>query len=259
MKLKALAIFCCIFAFAGIVRAEDLKPATDDTGFKSMFNGKDLTGWDGDPTFWRVEDGMIIGETTAEKPMKNGNTFLLAQEDGKDAMFGDFEFRVSFRFAADRPFGNSGIQYRSTHLDNKNSPNKWVVGGYQADCDLKNGYTGICYEERGKRGIMVPRGKKLRYSGDAKDIKKEDLGETEPAEAVMKAIKPAGEWNDYIVICKGNHCVQILNGHVTAEFIDDNKDLAKTTGVLALQMHAGAAMKVDFKNPRIKLMDAQKK
>ncbi len=243
-----------IVSLFALVAADELKPSEKEEGFKELFNGKDLTGWDGDPTFWRAEDGMIVGETSAEKPIKNGNTFLIAQADGKDATYGDFEFRVSFQFAADRPFGNSGIQYRSNHIDNGASPNKWVVGGYQADCDLNNGYTGICYEERGKRGIMVPRGKKLRYSGDAQKIEKEDLGETEPADQIKAALKPAGEWNDYVVICRGNHCVQILNGHVTADFIDENKDLAKTSGVLALQIHAGAPMKISFKNPRIKLL-----
>src|SRR5712671_452992 len=166
----------CLFSLLALVAADDLKPSDNEDGFKSLFNGKDLAGWDGDPTFWSVQDGMIVGETTAEKPIKHGNTFLIAQADGKDASFGDFEFRVSFQFAADRPFGNSGIQYRSTHFEPENQNNRWIVGGYQADCDLTNGYTGICYEERGKRGIMVPRGKKLRYySGDGDNIAKEDL------------------------------------------------------------------------------------
>jgi hypothetical protein len=251
MKKKILPLLFLLPLLA-LVAADDLKPAEKEDGFKSLFNGKDLTGWDGDSTFWRAEDGMIVGETSAEKPIKNGNTFLIAQVDNADATFGDFEFRVSFQFAADRPFGNSGIQYRSTHIDNGKSPNKWVVGGYQADCDLTNGYTGICYEERGKRGIMVPRGKKLHYSGDANKIEKEDLGETEPADQIKAALKPAGEWNDYVVICRGNHCVQILNGHVTADFVDDTKDLAKSAGVLALQIHAGPPMKISFKNSRIK-------
>src|SRR3981081_4404199 len=93
----------CLLALGS---ADDLKPSEKEDGFKALFNGKDLTGWDGDSTFWRAEDGMIVGETSAEKPIKNGNTFLIAQADDKDATFGDFEFRVSFQFAADRPFCN---------------------------------------------------------------------------------------------------------------------------------------------------------
>ena len=227
-------------------KVEQLKPAADEAGFKSLFNGKDLTGWDGDKKFWRVEDGMITAETTKEKPISNGNTFLIAQTEGKDAEFGDFEFRMSYRFAADRPFGNSGIQYRSKHLP-ANKENVWVVGGYQADCDLKNGYTGICYEEKG-RGIFCKFGKKTVIAEDGKKTES-STGATE--EQLKAARKPAGEWNDYVVICKGNHCVQILNGVVVAEFMDSQKDHAAAKGILALQAHAGQAMKIDFKNPRI--------
>ena len=231
-------------------KTEELKPAADEKEFKSMFNGKDLAGWEGDPTFWRVEDGMIIGETTKEKKMVNGNTFLIATADGKDATYGDFEFRVSFRFAADRPFGNSGIQYRSKHFPD-NKENKWVVGGYQADCDLKNQYTGICYEEKG-RGIFCKFGKNMTVAADGK---KTETGTGATEEQLKAARKPAGEWNDYIVICKGSHCVQILNGVVVAEFNDVEKGKSAATGILALQMHAGAAMKIDFKNPRIMVWD----
>jgi len=151
-KLKITTILAALLSLCLVARAEDLKPsAPDDAGFKSMFNGKDLTGWDGDTRFWKAEDGLIIGETTEQNPMTHGNTFLIAQADGKDLMVGDFEFRVTWRFVADRPFGNSGIQYRSHRVDPdaKNAENKWIVGGYQADCDKENAYTGICYEERG--------------------------------------------------------------------------------------------------------------
>src|SRR5258708_12204830 len=106
---------------------------------------------------------------------------------------------------------------------------------------------------------MDPVGKKLRYGPGADKVDKaEVLGETEPSDQLKAAIKPAGEWNEYVVIAKGNHCVQVLNGHVTADFVDDNTDLAKTSGVLALQLHAGKAMRVDFKNPRIKVLDSGK-
>jgi len=80
-----------------------------DAGFKSIFNGKDLTGWEG-LSFWSVKDGAIVGQTTAEKPTK-GNTFLL----WKDGTLANFELRLKFRLTAqnEKAFGNSGIQYRS--------------------------------------------------------------------------------------------------------------------------------------------------
>ena len=257
MKINRLLPLLCLVFLVAAARADDLKPSTDDAGFKPLFNGKDLTGWDGDPSFWKAENGMIVGETSDANPIKHGNTFLIAKDGDKDLNVGDFEFRVQWRFAPDRPFGNSGIQYRSRRIepDARNAENKWIVGGYQADCDKDNQHTGICYEEKGKRGIMNPRGKKLRYGPGADKVDKaEVLGDTEPADQVKAAIKPAGEWNEYVVIAKGNHCVQILNGHVTADFIDDNPDLAKTSGVLALQLHQGKAMRIEFKDPKIKTL-----
>ena len=246
---RLFAAFCMIVVIGGVARGADepLKPSSGEEAFKPLFNGKDLSGWDGDATFWRVEDGMIVGETTAEKPIKNGNTFLIAQQDGKDVTFGDFEFRVSWRFAPDRPFGNSGIQYRSKHLP-ASKENRWIVGGYQADCDKGNSYTGICYEERG-RGIFCPYGKRIHVSADGK---KEEVGETASAEDLKKARKPAGEWNDYVVICKANHCTQILNGVVVADFVDEETGKAASSGILALQLHAGQAMRIEFKEPKIK-------
>ena len=92
-----------------------------DSGFKSIFNGKDLTGWNGDPRLWAVKDGVIHGETTAENPAK-GNTFLIWNED----TLKNFDLRLSFRCSASN---NSGIQYRSKLVD----ADKFVVGGYQAD------------------------------------------------------------------------------------------------------------------------------
>jgi hypothetical protein len=124
-----------------------------DTGFKSIFNGKDLTGWDG-LGFWSVKDGAIVGQTTAEKPTK-GNTFLV-WKDGQPA---NFELRTSFRLTSqnDKAFGNSGIQYRSKIVD----PAGFVVGGYQADIDVSGQYAGMLYEEKGRGMLMTP-GEKIK-------------------------------------------------------------------------------------------------
>jgi hypothetical protein len=251
VKLLSL-LTTLLLSIALTSRAEDLKPSpADDAGFKSLFNGKDLTNWDGDPSFWKAEDGMIVGETTKETPIKHGNTFLILRDGEKDATVADFEFRVMWRFAADRPFGNSGIQYRSHRIqEEKNAENKWIVGGYQADCDKDNGYTGICYEERG-RGIFNKYGKKMTVSADGK---KEETGDTASAEDLKKARKPAGEWNEYVVIAKGNHCVQILNGVVVADFTDEETGKSAASGILALQLHAGAPMRIEFKDPKIKTL-----
>src|SRR5207237_1898272 len=117
--------------------------AQDDAGFKSLFNGTDLKGWDGNPDFWSVRDGAITGQTTADKPTK-GNTFLI----WKDGTVDDFELRLSYRIVPnnDKPFANSGIQYRSKKLEGAKEQNNWVVGGYQGDFEAGDTYSGILYE-----------------------------------------------------------------------------------------------------------------
>src|SRR5687767_14612132 len=81
--------------------------AEDTAGFKSLFNGNDLSGWDGNPKFWSVKDGLVTGQTTADNPTQ-GNTFLI----WRDGTVEDFELRLSYRIVG----GNSGIQYRSKDL-----------------------------------------------------------------------------------------------------------------------------------------------
>src|ERR1035441_1529165 len=122
-----------------------------EKGFARIFNGKDLTGWDGNPKLWSVKDGAITGQTTAENPAK-GNTFLI----WTNGTPGDFELRCSFKIVPGdkQGFANSGIQYRSKVLD----PSNWVVGGYQADMEAGPTYTGILYEE-GMRERCGVRGK----------------------------------------------------------------------------------------------------
>ena len=111
----------------------------------SLFDGKTLDGWDGDPRFWSVKDGVICGQTTRDNPTEH-NTFLIWRK----GEVSDFQLDLDFRLVG----GNSGIQYRSQEAD------KWVIGGYQADFDAAGTYSGILYEERG-RGILTERGKKI--------------------------------------------------------------------------------------------------
>ncbi|HVY68300.1 MAG TPA: DUF1080 domain-containing protein, partial [Verrucomicrobiae bacterium] len=128
------------------------KPApADEAGYRNLFNGTDLTGWDGDPRHWSVKDGVIVGQTTSENPLTE-NTFLI----WRDGQVRDFQLRLRFKITAnnDDGFANSGIQYRSKDLGN------WVVGGYQADMEAGKSYTGILYEERG-RGILAQRGQRV--------------------------------------------------------------------------------------------------
>jgi len=208
---------------------------------RSLFNGRDLAGWSGNPAFWSVRDGTITGRTTAEQPLK-ANTFIVWQ-GGEVA---DFELHLKFRLIADnaRNFANSGVQYRSRVID----PGAWIVGGYQADMDAANQYTGMLYEERG-RGILVRPGERIRI-GPAGADGKPALEPTGPAgdPAAIKAAIKAGEWNELVIIARGNQVRHLVNGQVTAEFTDTDDAVRARSGVLALQLHTGEPMTVQFKD-----------
>lgn len=202
-------------------------------GAKDLFNGKDLTGWDGDDAVWSVQDGAITGHTTAEKPIKH-NTFLI----WKGGTVGDFELHLKFKISSH----NSGIQYRSKDLGDH------VVSGYQADMvgDDPDKYSGILYEERG-RGILAERGQKVVIDDAGK---KEVAGSVGVTEDILKAIKK-GEWNEYTIIAQGNHLVQKINGVTTVDVTDNESAKAAKDGILALQVHMGKPMTVQFKEIKL--------
>jgi CubicO group peptidase (beta-lactamase class C family) len=228
-RYATLAFSLVVFAVAGMPARAD----GPEEGFTSIFNGKDLKDWQGNTEYWSVKDGMIVGKTTPANQLKY-NTFLV-WTGGKPA---DFELRFSYRIVG----GNSGVQYRSQVIDDK----KFVVKGYQADIDASPRFTGMNYEENG-RGFLAQRGEKVTIGADGKKSAqaigtKEDL---------QKKIKNE-DWNDYIIIAKGNVLRHYVNGTLMSEVTDNEKDKAAFAGVIALQLHQGPAMTVEFKNFRIK-------
>lgn len=209
--------------------------ANDEAGFQPIFDGKTLKGWEGKPGFWTVEDGAITGRTTKENPTK-GNTFLI----WRDGELKDFELRLKFRIENH----NSGIQYRSKDLG------KFVVGGYQADFESGEKWTGILYEEKG-RGILAKRGTKVVIDENGN---KQVVGKTADSKAILDSIKKQG-WNEYTIVAKGNHLVQKVNGLVTVDVTDKQASKAAKSGILALQLHAGPPMVVQFKDVRLKTLE----
>lgn len=218
--------------------AED-KP--NEAGFKSIFDGKDLDGWDGNRDLWFVRDGAITGQTTREHPATI-NTFLV----WTNGTLEDFELRCSFKLVPNNSegFANSGIQYRSKVM----IPASWTVGGYQADMEAGPTYTGILYEERCPRQIMALRGEKVVWD---KEGKKHVVGSVGSAAEIEGSLKK-GDWNDYVIVAKGNHLQQWVNGHQTIDVTDETEGQAASSGVLALQLHVGQPFTVQFKNIRFK-------
>jgi hypothetical protein len=231
--------------FVGLSRSiADDKP--DAQGFVSLFNGKDLTGWEGLPDYWEVKDGVISGHETKDKSKQ---TFLIYKEPVKD-----FELHLSFKFAAvdGKVDGNSGVQFRSKLID----PKTFRVGGYQADFDAGNGFTGIIYDEAGVaggRGIMSKRGEKTVYTADG-DPKKPQTEKLEKSDAELKRAIKVGDWNDIILIAKGNHITYQINGNTTTDLTDDSPKALKE-GILAFQLHAGFTMEIQFKDIKMKKLD----
>jgi hypothetical protein len=207
-------------------------------GVRKLFNGTNLDGWNGSPDFWSVKDGAITGQTTAEKPTK-GNTFLVYT----GGEFGDFELRFKYKIVG----GNSGVQYRSKVLDRI----KFVVGGYQADFEAGKTYSGILYEEKG-RGILAKRGEKTVIKpGEAPNKPKiEVVGSLGNSDEIQASIKNE-DWNEFVVIAKGGHLQHFINGKQTVDVVDETTEGAKK-GVIALQVHAGPPMTVQFKDMTLK-------
>ena len=205
--------------------------ADDETGFKPIFDGKSLEGWDGRPEFWSVEDGAITGRTTKDNPAK-GNTFII----WRDAPLDDFVLRLRYKIVG----GNSGVQYRSREVE------PWVISGYQADIDSGDTYSGILYEERA-RGVLATRGQKVTIGSDGEKVAEQ----VADGKALQGAVKTE-DWNDYEIVAQGNHLIHKINGQVMSEVIDNQSDKRAASGLLALQLHAGPPMTVQFKDIRLK-------
>lgn len=209
----------------------------DESGFEQIFDGKSLVGWEGDPQYWRVEDGALVGEVTATNLLKV-NSFIVWR--GGEVQ--DFELKVEYRVSAK---GNSGINYRSVMATNFGP---LAMRGYQADIDGANKYTGQNYEEKG-RTFLALRGQvtRLNTEGQGPQIIS-SLGSTNDLLSVIKS----EDWNEYHLIARGNVLTHILNGRAMTVVIDDDAKNRTMSGLLGVQVHVGPPMKIEYRNFRLK-------
>jgi hypothetical protein len=227
----------------GGMRGADPLAIDDQRGFEPIFDGKTLNGWDGDPAFWRVDNGAIVGESTPANAVKE-NTFIIWR--GGEPR--DFELKVQFRMNST----NSGIQIRSVHLPQGTKAServiegKWVMKGYQADIDFANAYTGQVYEERG-RGFLAMRGQAVHIP-DGEGARPHVIGNLQQSADELKALIKQNDWNQVHLIARGNTIIQILNGAVTSIVIDDDTKNRVMSGLIGFQIHTGDSMKVEFRN-----------
>jgi Domain of Unknown Function (DUF1080) len=214
-------------------------PPLEESGFHPIFDGKSLAGWDCDPNFWKVSDGIMIGETTADhQPPQN---IFCIWRGGKPA---DFELKLQYKMTGAMT-GNSGIQYRSEELP---EVAKWVLKGYQADLDMAQQWSGQIYEERG-RAFLAVRGM-FSYVGDGKKVGvMGSVGDN----AELKALIKNEDWNEMHIIARGNTIIQMVNGHVMSMLVDDDKANRKMSGLIGVQLHRTTGpMKIETKDIRLK-------
>lgn len=224
-----LSVLSCFAAAAA--------PAADsEPGLTSMFNGRDLTGWEGKEGWWYVEDGAITSQSTPEKPCLKCNYLLW-----RGGQPGDFDLQLKYRILG----GNSGIQFRSQPRPD------WDTYGYQADIDAAGQWAGALFEHA--RGGIAMRGERVVVDENGKR-QVSSLGD--PAE-LMKHIK-LEDWNEYRVTARGNEITLAINGVVMSQAIDHEQGKAARDGIIALQVHPGPPMKIQFKDLRIKVYDQTK-
>jgi len=243
-----VARMVCVSFGVALLLAAGLVPGTAwggdaEEGFVPIFNGETLDGWDGDPRFWSVEDGTIAGQTTAENPTEH-NTFLIWRQGKLD----DFVLRFDYRLVG----GNSGVQYRS--FEKPDEWGKWVVGGYQADFEAGDRYSGILYGER-YRGILADRGQKTVIGEDHKPTVAEQFAGPEELQKYVKK----EDWNEYEITAEGFHFVHKINGQVMSEATDEDTEMRRRSGILAIQVHQGPPMKIQVRNLRLKRLKMEDK
>ncbi|HEX9782643.1 MAG TPA: DUF1080 domain-containing protein [Opitutaceae bacterium] len=225
-------------AGVGPAAAEDM-PAPE-SGFKPIFDGKTLEGWEGDPVYWRVENGALTGVVTPETVMSR-NSFII----WRGGVVRDFELKLEYRVSG---LGNSGVNYRSTEVEGT----PFAMKGYQADIDggaRSNAvrHTGQNYEERG-RTFLARRGQMVHMASGAKPEVFGSLGDT----ALLASFIKEEDWNELHVIARGNVLVHILNGHAMALVVDDDSANRRLEGLIGVQVHVGPPMKIEYLNIRLK-------
>lgn len=253
--------FCCLVLavgfslFGGLLVCGEEPPNGEAGEFVAIFDGKTLDGWKGDPVYWRVENGNLVGEITPETIVQR-NTFLIWQ-GGEPA---DFELKLDYRISEK---GNSGINYRSEVMDD----HPFALTGYQSDIDGRNRYTGSNYEERGRTTLAaigqkvtlppveIPEGPNgLRAFVERNSWKKAMVTETMGDKKTLTSGVKGGDWNRCRVVARGNVLQHFVNGVLMSEVTDNDPVNRRSSGHIGVQVHVGPPMKVEFRNIELKAL-----
>jgi len=231
--------FRCLSPFCGLLLLIAANGCTtthqsrsNQNGFVPIFDGKTLNGWEGDTTYWKVENGCLAGEVTPATLLKR-NSFII----WRGGVTTDFELTVDFLVT---PGGNSGINYRSEEV--RDVPH--ALKGYQADIG-GNGqkYTGQNYEERG-RTFLAHRGQQVVIEPGQKPLVTKILADSA---TLLQSIRQ-NDWNTCRLLVKGNHMQHYINGVLMSDVTDNDTLNRKMTGLLGVQVHVGPPMKISYRN-----------
>jgi len=213
--------------------------AGDEPGFRSIFDGRSLAGWEGNPIYWRAENGALVGEITPATVIKS-NTFIV----WRGGRPGDFELKLDYRISAD---GNSGINYRSAIIPDPVTPeNKYSMRGYQCDLDGRKRYPGNNYEEKG-RLFLALRGQLTHVVGGRPPVLVSTFGDPDELAKLI-----TDDWNAIHVIARGNVLTHIINNRVMSIVVDDDAANRPADGLIGVQVHVGPPMKVEYRNIRLR-------
>lgn len=207
-----------------------------EPGFEAIFDGRSLAGWEGDPTYWSVADGALVGIVTPETILER-NTFII----WRGGEVADFDLRLEYRISNS---GNSGINYRSIEVPGL----PFAMRGYQADIHGGNSYTGNIYEERG-RTFLALRGQKTVMEPNRPATVVERFASPDDMQALIR--KEDG-WNQVRIVARGNHIQQWFNGRLFAELVDNDPVAGQRRGMIGVQVHVGPPMKVEYRNIRLR-------
>jgi hypothetical protein len=253
-RLRHLPVMTLIAACIGTLAAQQLPPAApyapkqsdrpeaidgDEPGFQRIFDGKTLDHWEGNPAYWRVENGSIVGEITQATVIKS-NTFVIWRGGRPN----DFELKLDYRIT---PEGNSGVNYRSAVVPDPVTPdNRFAMRGYQCDLDGRKVYPGNNYEEKGRLFLAV-RGQMTHVVGGRVPILLSTIGDTNELARTV-----TDDWNAIHLIVRGNMLMHMINGRLMTMVIDDDAPNRPADGLIGMQVHAGPPMKVEYRNVRLK-------
>jgi hypothetical protein len=232
----------------------------DHPAWTQLFDGQSLNGWDGNPDVWRMTDGAIVGGFATPVGTRNAQSYLIWQ----GGELSDFELKLEIKLEG--PTADSGIQYRAylslpgqgrgggaagqtatppatTPITGRDA--RWNLDGYQFDLSLPGSNTGLLGEtDKGGRGVIAFLGQIVRAEEGKKPRLLSTVGNIEELGGNYKD----NDWNQVHLIARGNTFIQMINGHLTAMVIDEDKTKFKPKGLLGIQCSGAGPVKISLRN-----------